>query len=161
MQVARRHSTLLTDSVQQLARRCRSPACARQVVEGRWLICSRRAFTGLQHDDIRHIAELVQRTGGTACHQELGRKSLDEIRSLGKLGLTCDAVRSEKTSRFAPARIDRLSSYCLPHLCGASMSIKALRVRRIADSSCYGAQKDPAVRGRARRASIELASLEI
>lgn len=111
---------------------------------------SLRALTGLQHENIKHIGELVQRTEQNLLEiKNFGRKSLNEIKKvLADMRLSLGMrLEVEDGLPFLPLReLIAFPHMVYPVFVGRPMSIKAIRSaenRKI--PIVMAAQKDPAV----------------
>ena len=111
---------------------------------------SQRTFKGLQHENIKHIGELIQRTEHDLLEiKNLGRKSLNEIKKvLAEMGISLGMrLQLEDVLPFLPLReLIAFPHVVYPVYVGRRMSINAIKSaenRKI--PIAMAAQKDPKV----------------
>ena len=111
---------------------------------------TQRTFKGLQHENIRHIGELIQRTEHDLLEiKNFGRKSLNEIKKvLAEMGISLGMrLGMEDALPFLPLReLIAFPHVVYPVFVGRRMSINAIKSaqnRKI--PIAMAAQKDPTV----------------
>jgi Lon protease-like protein len=111
---------------------------------------SQRAFAGLQHENVRYIGELIQRTEHDLLEiKNFGRKSLNEIKKvLAEMGISLGVgLEVENVLPFLPLRgLIAFPHVVYPVFVGRRMSINAIKSadnRKI--PIAMAAQKDPSV----------------
>jgi Lon protease-like protein len=111
---------------------------------------SQRAIKGLQHENIRHLGELIQRTEHDLLEiKNFGRKSLNEIKKvLAEMGISLGMrLEVENVLPFLPLRgLIAFPHVVYPVFVGRRMSINAIKSadnRKI--PIAMAAQKDPSV----------------
>jgi len=111
---------------------------------------SRRALTGLQHENVRYIGELIQRTEYDLLEiKNLGRKSLNEIKKvLAEMGISLGMrLEVENVLPFLPLReLIAFTHVVYPVFVGRRMSINAIKSaenRKV--PIVMAAQRDPTI----------------